>query len=148
MLLFFWDIKFISAKVRIQPAHNIKDVKSLLNNVKANILVADKAYDAGWLHEFCFWRKIEAHIPIKGQIGRHKKGGWRKKAVEFFRKKTYNRRSTVEASIRSLKRKFGSSVNSKYVTTIKSEIYGRILTITYLADLELFRTEPLFPKYL
>lgn len=42
--------KFCAANIRILAAHDIRDVKSLLKQNKPCVLVADKAYDAAWLH--------------------------------------------------------------------------------------------------
>ncbi|MEK6861820.1 MAG: hypothetical protein AABY07_07680, partial [Nanoarchaeota archaeon] len=41
--------KFCSAKIRVLPAHDVRDVKSLLKSLNAEILVADKGYDANWI---------------------------------------------------------------------------------------------------
>src|SRR3989344_160628 len=41
--------------------------------------------------------------------------------------KTYGRRNMVEAGFSSLKRKFGSSVNSKTARTIRAEVYGKMV---------------------
>src|SRR3989344_3831144 len=57
--------KWCSAQVRVLPAHDTKDVKSLLNDLKFNILVADKGYNTNWIHEYCADRRVEAHIPLR-----------------------------------------------------------------------------------
>lgn len=120
--------KFCSAKIRVLPAHDIRDTKSLLRNVKADILVADKAYDANWLHEYCHKRNIEVHIPMKKK-GKpmHNNFSLRRKAAKLFRLRTYHRREIVESGFHSMKSKFGFSVNSKKATTIRSDVYGRLV---------------------
>ena len=50
----------------------------------------------------------------------------RRKAAEYFRLRTYHRRELVESGNSSIKRKFGSSVSSKTVRTIRTEIYARL----------------------
>ena len=120
--------KFCSAKVRVLPAHDIKDVKTLLKNNKPKMLVADKAYDANWLHNHCHELGIKTHIPLrKWSKPRHKNTSLRIKSLKTFNIRTYHRRELVESAFSSLKRKYGSSVNSKKVRTIKTEVYCRLL---------------------
>lgn len=119
--------KFCAAKIRVLPAHDIKDVKYLLSKTKPKILVADKAYDAKWLHEYCNENKIRPQIPIRN-YGKPRTGNMnlRMKAARKFKTKTYHRRELIESGWSSIKRKYGSSVNSKKIKTIKTELYGRL----------------------
>ena len=59
--------KFAAAKIRVLPAHDIKDVKYLIEKSKPKVIAADKAYDANWLHEYCQEKGIKAHIPIRNK---------------------------------------------------------------------------------
>ena len=119
--------KFCSAKIRVLPAHDIRDVKSLLKRAKPKILAADKAYDAAWLHHFCRENSIKAFIPIrKWSKPKHRNFGLRMKAAKNFKIKTYHRREVIESGFSSIKRKYGSSVNSRSVRGIRTEIYGRL----------------------
>lgn len=135
--------KFCAAKIRVLPAHDIKDVKGLLSKSKPKILVADKAYDAEWLHKLCKEEGIKAHIPIRlwGKP-RHRNLGFRMRAVKLFRQRTYNRRQLVESGFSSLKRKHGSSVSSRSVRTIRTELYGRLACHNIFGKKQTFRTEP------
>ena len=121
--------KFCSAKIRVLPVHDVKDVNSLLKNLKFKILVADKGYDANFIHKNCLEKNIETHIPMRdfGTKIRHNHFSARRKAAKNFRWRTYHRRSLIESGNHSLKSKFGSSVNSKKATTIRSDVYGRLL---------------------
>jgi len=120
--------KFCAAKVRVLPSHDIKDIKFLVRRSNPKILVADKAYDANWVHEYCFERDIETHIPMRrnGKV-KHKNMGHRMNAAKNFRKRTYNRRSLAETAMFSLKQKFGSSINSKSAKTIKADLFCRMI---------------------
>jgi len=121
--------KWCAAKVRVLPSHDIKDVKYLLEKVNANILVADKGYDADWLHKYCYENGIEAHIPIRNKgKPRLKRWTYRRKAAKHFRLKIYHRRELIESGNGSIKRKYGSSVSSKNYKTIRAEVMGRLLT--------------------
>lgn len=120
--------KFCSAKVRVLPCHDIKDVKVLLKKAKPKVLVADKAYDANWLHKYCYENKIKVYVPIR-KWGKPKHGSMSKRmlAAKHFRLRTYHRRELVESGFSSIKRKFGASVSSKKARTIRTEVYGRLL---------------------
>jgi hypothetical protein len=120
--------KFAAARIRVLPAHDIRDVMALLKQNKPKVLVADKAYDAAWLHEHCATIGIRAHIPIRQGYGMSRFHRWdqRHKAAKQFRWKTYHRREMVEAGNSSIKRTMGASVSSKKARTIRTEIYGRL----------------------
>ena len=119
--------KIPAAKIRVLPSHDIKDVKDLLKKSKPKIFVADKAYDANWLHKYCLENNIKAHIPIrKYGKSKHHILSARRKATKHFNLKTYHRRELAESGMSSTKRKYGSSVNSKSVRTIRTEIYARL----------------------
>ncbi|MBU2639585.1 MAG: transposase [Nanoarchaeota archaeon] len=120
--------KFCAAKIRVIPAHEIRDAKILIKRSKPKILVADKGYDANHLHEYCFKNNIEAHIPMRRK-GRSKHERWSKRrlAAKHFNEHIYHRRELVESGFGSLKRVYGSNVNSKKALAIRSDIYGRML---------------------
>lgn len=106
--------------------------------------VADKGYDAEWLHEYCYDNNIEAHIPMRnyGRKIRHYRLSYRRKAAKLFRIRTYHRREIIEAGIHSTKSKFGFSVNSKTAKTINSEVCGRLVCHNLFGVLLRLRTEP------
>jgi len=61
-----------------------------------------------------------------------------------FRIRTYHRREIIESGFSVLKRKFGNSVNSKKASTIRNEIYGRLVCHNIFQMLfETLRAEPL-----
>ncbi len=119
--------KYCGAKIRVLPAHDIRDAIPLLKKTKPKVFVADKAYDANSIQEYCKKHKIKAHIPIrnKGKV-RHNNMSTRRLAAKHFNIKTYHRREIVESGNSSNKRKYGSSVSSKTVRTIRTEVYGKL----------------------
>src|SRR3989344_1016129 len=119
--------KWCSAKVRIIPRHDIKDTKELITNINARIIVADKAYDAEWLHKFCIEKGMQTCIPIRDYGKVRCRNTLRRRLAKNIKQKTYGRRNMIEAGFSSLKRKFGSSVNSKTARTIRAEIYGKMI---------------------
>ena len=119
--------KALAAKIRVLPSHDIRDAKQLIMQSQPKVVVADKAYDAAWLHEYCQEQGIKAHIPIRG-YGKPRFHRWdaRQKAIEHFRLRTYHRREMAESGNHSIKQTMGSSVSSKKAVTIRTEIYGRL----------------------
>ena len=115
--------KFCGAKIRVLPAHDSKDAKFLLRKSDPKIAVLDKAYNSETIYEFSFDNDILLMIPKKSNA---KRGYFRKKAQKMFKLRTYHRRSLVESGNSSTKRKYGSSVSSKRVRTIRTEIYARL----------------------
>ena len=117
--------KVLALHVRAKPAHDIKDVKQLLKLAPTpGKLLADKAYDAEWLHELAFSKGITTMIPIRKGTFR---GFYRHKMLRLFRKRTYNRRSMVESVFSALKRKYGSSVSCRTARTQRAEVYCRAI---------------------
>ena len=119
--------KFCAAKTRVTPAHDIKDAKILIKRIKTRTIVADKGYDANYIHEYCSKRNIKVHIPLR-KNGKAKHGMMNKRrlSVKTFCKSIYHRRELIESGFGSIKRVYGSSVNSKKAKTIRSDIYGRL----------------------
>jgi len=138
--------KFSAAKIRVTPAHDIKDARFLIRKSMPNIIVADKGYDANSLHEYCRENGIRAHIPMRNK-GHPVHSSWnaRRLAAKQFKLRTYHRRELCESGNSSLKRKYGSSVSSKKARTIRTEVYGRLAchNIFYW----LFRDSGLSPIY-
>jgi hypothetical protein len=119
--------KVVAARIRVLPAHDIRDARVLLKKSLPKVFVADKAYDAAWLHEFCRDRGIKAHIPLRG-YGKPRFHRWdaRQMAAKRFHKRTYHRREMAESGNHSIKQTMGSSVSSKKARTIRSEVFGRL----------------------
>lgn len=121
--------KWCAAAVRILPRHDMKDAKYLLDKSRPNVLVADKAYDANWLHKYCYENGIEAHIPLKNYgKAKHHNFSYRRNAAKHFRLRTYYRRELIESGNSSIKRKSGASVSSKTCKTIRADIYCKLLS--------------------
>jgi transposase len=113
--------KAIAFHVRDRRSHDMKDAKPLLRRFcRMQCLLADKAYDAEWLHQYCFERNVQTIIPKKINIRR---GRFRKKQMKNFTEEKYHQRSNIESGFSAIKRKYGGFVYSKSLASIKSEIY-------------------------
>lgn len=115
--------KFCAARIRVLPAHDIKDAKYLLQKSKPKIGVADKGYSAESLYRVAKEQNTLLMIPRKKNA---KNGRERKKMHKKFNIRTYHRREIVESAFSSIKRKFGNSISAKKVRTIRTQVYGRL----------------------
>ena len=123
--------KILGIRLRSKKAHDIRDAKYLIKRLpsKPNKIVADKAYDANWLHKYCYDLGIITIIPKrKFSSDCYYRKTASKRALENFNKKTYNRREIVEAIFSAIKRKFGASVSSVKFSAQRAEIYCRAIT--------------------
>lgn len=117
--------KVIALHVRTKPAHEIRDVKTLLNGYcKMQCFLADKAYDAEWLHEWCFDRNVQTYIPSRKRV---KKGFYRRKQMKNYSEKVYHQRSLIESGFSAIKRKYGGSVSGKGLSSIRTELSCKAL---------------------
>ena len=123
--------KILAIRLRAKSAHDIKDAKYLLHRLPflPKKLVADKGYDAEWLHRFCLSLGIMAVIPMRdyGSKKIYRGKSYRKINAKSFRARTYHRRQTVESIFSAIKRKFGVSVSSVSVSAQRAEMYCRAI---------------------
>src|SRR3989338_2093105 len=122
--------KFCAAKIRVLPAHDIKDAKFLLRHSSPKIAVADKGYNAEHLFKFAAENEIRLMVPSKSNA---KRGFYRKKAQKKFRLRTYHRRELVESSNSSIKRCYGNSVTPEKPEPYEQKFMADSPAITYLA---------------
>ena len=116
--------KFCSVRIRTKPRHDIMDVKYLLKRVKQlNTFYGDTAYDAEWLHEYCFVRSCQTYIKPRVNV---KRGRFRKKQMKNYSEEEYHQRNLVESSMR-FKSKYGGSVRAKLPRNIQVEVYLRLI---------------------
>ena len=121
--------KILALRLRAKRSHDIRDAKYLIKrSPKPDCLVADKAYDAEWLHEICKEKGIVPQIPIR-RWGKPRVGQTRLRytSAKRFRKRTYNRRAMVETVFSAIKRKFGASISSVRISAQRAEMYCRAI---------------------
>ena len=124
--------KILAVRLRAKRAHDIKDAKYLLKRTRQlpAKLVADKGYDAEWLHRYCDSIGIQAIIPMRnyGTKKIYRGKSYRKLAQKLLKKQTYYRREIVESVFSAIKRKFGASVSSVKFSAQRAEMYCRAIT--------------------
>jgi len=121
--------KIISLRLRARPRHDIIDAKYLIKRLpsKPNCIVADKGYDAEWLHQYCMYKGIKACIPRRAGT-KPRVGVTRLRfSQKHYHKKRYGRREMVESIIGAIKRKFGASVSSVKFSSQRAELYCRAI---------------------
>ena len=123
--------KILALRLRAKPRHDIKDVKYLIARLpwKPRCIVADKGYDAEWLHQYCKKQGIKVCIPLRkwGKV-KHHMLSLRRQAAKNHSQKTYGRREIVESTFGAIKRKFGASISSINMTGKRAEAYSRAIT--------------------
>ena len=117
--------KILSLRLRATKAHDIKDAKYLLRRApQAEWLVADKGYDAEWLHKYCAERSTKCCIPIRNYgKTKHKNFSLRHINQKFLHHKRYGRREMVESTFKAFKTKFGASIASHKISAQRAETY-------------------------
>lgn len=124
--------KILALRLRSRNAHDIRDFRYLIRRLphKPNKIVADKGYDANWVHKLCYSLSILAIIPARdygsSKIPRYNTR-YRKRGMKLFSKRAYNRREIIEAVISAFKRKFGASVSSIKFSAQRAELYCRAI---------------------
>ncbi|RMD65594.1 IS4/IS5 family transposase, partial [Candidatus Pacearchaeota archaeon] len=87
-------------------------------------LFGDTAYDAEWLHEYCFEKGVQTQIKPSKNVRR---GFYRRKQMRNYSPGEYHQRSLIERGFGSLKRKYGGSVSGKSIASVKAEIYCKAI---------------------
>jgi len=119
--------KWLGIKIHRKQSGEAPDTIPLLQHApKPHVLVADKAYDAEYIHEYAYDHNILTVIPSKK---RTKKGFYRRQMKRRYNERLYHRRSLIESAFSSTKRRSGSYVLCKKARTQKAELYAR-----YIAD--------------
>ncbi len=115
--------KILALRLRAKPRHDTQDIKYLLRRMRMpKIFVADKGYDAEWIHALAHERGIITMIPSRKKVHR---GFYRKKMQKLWRTQTYHRREMSESVFGAGKQKYGSYCNSRNIWTQRSDIYVR-----------------------
>lgn len=116
--------KICAVKIGTNKRHDIKDVRYLLKRVKKLFnFYGDSAYDAEWLHEYCFEHGAQTYIKPRKNV---KRGFFRKKQMKNYSEEKYHKRNLVESAMR-FKSKYGGSVSAKLVKNINAEVYLKMI---------------------
>ena len=118
--------KFLSARIRAYPVHDSRDVRYLIRNslIKPEVAIMDKGYDDNNIHSFIRDEGIYSVIPVRKNCVR---GYYRKEMRDYFDYGLYWQRNIVETLISCIKRKYGTSVNSKNIRTQRADLYCRMI---------------------
>lgn len=124
--------KILAQKIRLGPRNDNIDFKTLLKNLSAKFVVADKGYDSRKNRYFVL-RKMKAYpqIPYRKTSGATYIKGKTKVKIDD---KIYHQRSKIETIFSAIKRKYGSIIRSRKFDTQKKEIICRL--VAYNIDRE------------
>ena len=88
--------------------------QGLVSIVTPSMLVLDKAYDAGWVHQSLRECGILPMIPLRNlsDCQDRVKGRFRKKMRRTFDRTLYHQRNKRETVLSVIKRRFGSEIKS------------------------------------
>lgn len=123
----------LAEKIRRGPRNDNIDFKSVLRNLSAKFVVADKGYDSKENRYFVL-RNMKAypHIPYRKWSGVN----YERRGVKLkFDENIYHQRSKVESVFSAIKRKYGSVIRSRGLESQKKEIICRL--IAYNLDREI-----------
>ena len=113
----------LNYKIRKSRAHDTRDFKFLLKEIRFNNVVADKGYDDKKLRSYVF--KIKKAMPII-PVRRHSKfyGYYHNKKISGD---IYHQRSKVETIFSCIKRKYGSVLRNRTFATQKVELISKLI---------------------
>ena len=115
----------LAAAIHVVPRHDIRDAHILAPAAAgARHLVADKAYDAEWLHRLLEELGVQPHIPVRAGARR---GRWRRRHTRRFSMRIFHRRPLVETTHSVVKRRWGGSVAARRAAMIRVEILARLV---------------------
>jgi transposase len=118
--------KFLSCNFYAKPGHEANRVPYLhkKSNTKINVLLADKAYDAEWLH---VWLETNGTFSIAPVRKNCRRGKHRKTIRDCMDWCLYWQRNIVECLFSAIKRLFGSTISSKTIKTQSAELFCRLI---------------------
>jgi transposase len=122
--------QILAIRLRAKPAHDTRDIKYLIRRLKhkPQKIIADKGYDAEWVHQYCKEKGIFAIIPIRQWTKpKHNNFSLRRLSQKRWTQKTYHRREMAESAFSAIKRKFGASVSSHTIHRMRAEMYLRAI---------------------
>ena len=115
----------LTNKIRKSHAHDTRDFKHLVKNLKTRNVLADRGYDSRALRKFVFLKGANPYIPFRKISGRD--GYYQRKASNIFDKNIYNKRLIVENIFFCIKQKYGSVLRNRTYATQKVELISKLI---------------------
>jgi hypothetical protein len=116
----------LAAQIHVMPRHDIRDAARLAQHARgAKHFVADKAYDAEWLHQLLSELEVQPHIPLRA---RARKGHYRRRHARSFKLRIFHQRPLVETTHSVVKRRWGGAVAAHRAVMIRVEILLKLIT--------------------
>ena len=118
--------KFLSARIRAYPVHDVKDIAYLVKHspMLPEINIMDRGYDSNKVHAYFRDLGVCSVIPVRKNCVR---GQYRKEMRDYFDYGLYWQRNIAETLISCIKRKYGGSVSSRNIRSQRSDLYCRMI---------------------
>ena len=118
--------RWLAVKTRRKAVGEYKLAKKAMAKLITIIatIVGDKGFDINKFHQFLKQHNIKGIIPIKKNVH---KGFYRNYMRQFYRTRTYHRRSIIESGISRLKRLYGSFLYSRKTSQQRKEVLLRMI---------------------
>jgi len=116
----------LTSKIRKSRAHDTRDFKYLIQDLKFKNVLADKGYDSKALRKFVlFKKKAKPVIPYRRNSGVTKlRNNWRHIELD---KRIYKKRPIVENIFFCIKQKYGSILRNRTHATQKVELISKLI---------------------
>jgi len=118
--------KFLASTLLAKPANEVRYATTLHKQspVTPEVLLADKGFDAEWLHEWLNENGTFCIAPVRKGCER---GRFRKVMRDCFDWTLYWQRNIIESLWSALKRLFGSTIHCKHIKTQTAELFCRLI---------------------
>jgi len=114
----------LTYKLRKSRAHDTRDFKPLVKDLKCKNVCADKGYDSKDLRKFVIRLNATPHIPYRKFSSRPKRGNL---IIPPPDKKIYPKRLIVENVFFCIKQKYGSILRNRTCATQKVELISKLI---------------------
>ena len=118
--------RILTYKIRKSRAHDTRDFELLLRDIKADYVLADKGYASRKNRTFVY-TIINAIPQIPFKKCSSKSGYYQRKAAKDFNEKIYHQRSKIETIFGVIKKKYGSILRARNITTQKIELITKLI---------------------
>ncbi|MFH1848992.1 MAG: IS5 family transposase [archaeon] len=118
--------KILSARIRMKPRHDTRDVAGLIRQSKTKpwSIVMDKGYDSEEIHKHLDRQGVWSIAPTRKNARR---GEHRRRLRDAFPQGEYSQRNLVENTFMRLKTLFGGYVRSRKARNVRAELFMKFI---------------------
>jgi len=133
--------KFLAGNFFAKPGGEAKRIPGLHKKcqVKPDVLLLDKGFDAEWLHQWLNEHGTFSIAPVRKNCRRGKHRKLMRDCMDWY---LYWQRNIVESLFSAIKRLFGTQVLCKHIRTQTTELFCRLIAYNIGYSLSRFSTKP------